>query len=177
MNRAFVNRLISLSLAGCLAMGCSRYEETLLYDGENRFSVSFASRAVTDLSATQTEAVYAGMRFAAYRQSSGTFSHAVILTKENTGSATVYKGMMRTGADWGLVAVSPGSSLTLPGAGASMASTVMYEMPEDLQTCPEIFSTAWLCRRSSRIRTRGSICRLRATCRRSTYVSPTSTVS
>lgn len=120
-------------------MGCSRYEETLSYDGENRFSVSFASRAVTDLSATQTEAVYAGMRFAAYRQSSGTFSHAVILTKENTGSATVYKGMMRTGADWGLVAVSPGSSLTLPGAGASMASTVMYEMPEDLQTCPEIF--------------------------------------
>ena len=94
---------------------------------------------MTDLSATQTEAVYAGMRFAAYRQSSGTFSHAVILTKENTGSATVYKGMMRTGADWGLVAVSPGSSLTLPGAGASMASTVMYEMPEDLQTCPEIF--------------------------------------
>ena len=120
-------------------MGCSRYEETSSYDGENRFSVSFASRAVTDLSATQTEAVYAGMRFAAYRQSSGTFSHAVILTKENTGSATVYKGMMRTGADWGLVAVSPGSSLTLPGAGASMASTVMYEMPEDLQTCPEIF--------------------------------------
>lgn len=73
-------------------MGCSRYEETSSYDGENRFSVSFASRAVTDLSATQTEAVYAGMRFAAYRQSSGTFSHAVILTKENTGSATVYKG-------------------------------------------------------------------------------------
>ena len=112
--------------------------------GENRFTLTFASRTTAALPADQTETVYAGMRFAAYRSpytqsgnlsGAGTFSHEVILKRDGN----VYTGMMRTG-NWGLAAVSPRSDLLpLPGAGAEMTSTPMYRMPEDETSCPEIF--------------------------------------
>ncbi len=112
--------------------------------GENRFTLTFAGRTTAALPADQTETVYAGMRFAAYRSpytqsgnlsGAGTFSHEVILKRDGN----VYTGMMRTG-NWGLAAVSPRSDLLpLPGAGAEMTSTPMYRMPEDATSCPEIF--------------------------------------
>ena len=112
--------------------------------GENRFTLTFAGRTTAALPADQTETVYAGMRFAAYRSpytqsgnlsGAGTFSHEVILKRDGN----VYTGMMRTG-NWGLAAVSPRSDLLpLPGAGADMTETPMYRMPEDATTCPEIF--------------------------------------
>ena len=104
--------------------------------GENRFTLTFAGRTTAALPADQTETVYAGMRFAAYRSpytqsgnlsGAGTFSHEVILKRDGN----VYTGMMRTG-NWGLAAVSPRSDLLpLPGAGADMTETPMYRMPED----------------------------------------------
>ena len=112
--------------------------------GENRFTLTFAGRTTAALPADQTETVYAGMRFAAYRSpytqsgnlsGAGTFSHEVILKRDGN----VYTGMMRTG-NWGLAAVSPRSDLLpLPGAGADMTETPMYRMPADATTCPEIF--------------------------------------
>ena len=111
--------------------------------GENRFTLTFAGQTAATLTVDQTETVYAGMRFTAYlpagwpdaRPGSGTFSHEVILKRDGN----VYTGMMRTGT-WGLAAVSPRSDLLpLPGAGADMTETPMYQMPEDATSCPEIF--------------------------------------
>ena len=105
--------------------------------GENRFTLTFASQTTEEQTddQAQAEAIYAGMRFAAYQPGSGTFSHEVVLKR----AGNVYTGMMRIGT-WGLAAVTPGNeTLPLPGAGAEMTSTPMYQMPENVGSCPEIF--------------------------------------
>ena len=136
----FSSAVLALSLFGI--SGCTRYDTETLPVGKNRLSLTFTrSDSEGGLTAERSEQVFANLRFvASHRGSGGTFSHEVILTKDqNTGSTVTYSGMMRQGDDWDLAVVSSEAFLTLPGEGAPMATTAMYTMAEDAETCPELF--------------------------------------
>lgn len=135
----FSSAVLALSLFGI--SGCTRYDTETLPVGKNRLSLTFTrSDSEGGLTAERSEQVFANLRFVASHRGSGTFSHEVILTKDqNTGSTVTYSGMMRQGDDWDLAVVSSEASLTLPGEGASMATTAMYTMADDAKTCPELF--------------------------------------